>query len=419
MTEQRMDGGAATKRALLIGINRYPRLAARYQLNGCVNDAEALAATLQTTFGFPASNLTVLRDEAATRDGILAALDRLVRETGRGDVVVLGYSGHGSQMTDREGDEPDGLDETLVPHDSGRGRDATGADLNRDITDDELYLRLLALTERTSALTLIFDCCHSGTITRDAFGTAARWVEPDRRPAAELPPSPIPAAARDLGGATGPSGWLPLGARYVLIAGCRDEESAYEHPAGGDGPTHGALSFFLGRELAAAAPGTTYRDVFERASACVTAGYPRQHPQLEGARDREIFGVRDIAPLRAVPVRGATGARHAQRGRGPGPDRRLDLGRLPAGGQGGGVPAPGSASCGSTRCARSAPTPRSSRRRRRARSRRAAARSRRRTPTATWPWRSTSSRPPPARRGGAGGAGRPDRPLPPPPRGRP
>nr|HID13353.1 caspase family protein [Anaerolineae bacterium] len=294
------------KWALLIGINKYAKLAARYQLNGCVNDVELMAGILQDNFGFPADHITLLKDEEATRDNILANMDELVDRVAEDDIVVIHYSGHGSQMRDREGDEADGFDETIVPHDSGRTPHP-----NRDITDDEIYARLLRLTETTPYVTLIFDCCHSGTISRDPFGANSRWVEPDLRPAEELPPSPVSlevaqAASRDLGS----SGWLPLGERYVLIAGCRDEESSYEHGVRQDGSTvmQGALTYFLSQELVKAEPGATYRDVFERTSAQVTAAHSRQHPQMEGARDRELFGVRDIEPMRFVPIRQRAGS---------------------------------------------------------------------------------------------------------------
>ena len=289
------------KWALLIGINKYAKLAARYQLNGCVNDVKLMAGILQSNFSFPEDNITLLRDEEASHDGILAAIDGLVDRIAKNDIVVIHYSGHGSQRTDLEGDEPDGLDETIVPHDSGRTPHP-----NRDITDDEIYMRLLRLTETTPYVTLIFDCCHSGTISRDPFGANSRWVEPDLRPAEELPPSAVAlevaqAASRDLGS----SGWLPLGERYVLIAGCRDEESSYEHRV--DTVMQGALTYFLSEELVKATAGTTYRDVFERASAQVTAAHSRQHPQMEGARDRELFGVHDIEPMRFVPVKQRAG----------------------------------------------------------------------------------------------------------------
>jgi hypothetical protein len=290
--------------ALLIGINKYPNFTARYQLDGCVNDVELMNGILRENFGFHAANITPLRDEEATRDGILTAMDALIDRVGKDDLVVICYSGHGSQITDREGDEPDGQDETIVPYDSGREPHD-----NRDITDDEIYERLLRLTEKTPYVTLIFDCCHSGTVSRDPFGANSRWVEPDERPIEELPPSPIEAEiSREAGRDLGSSGWLPLSERYVLIAGCRDDESSYEHRVRNSGGVkHGALTYFLSQELPHAEPGTTYRDIFERISPLVTAAHSRQHPQMEGARGRELFGVHNIEPMRFVPVRQRAG----------------------------------------------------------------------------------------------------------------
>jgi hypothetical protein len=285
---------------LLVGVNKYSKLAPRYQLQGCVNDVELMAGILKDNFGFEEEKITVLRDEEATRDGILQAMDALVEDVGEDDVAVVHFSGHGSRMRDPDGDEPDGYDETIVPHDSGRSSHP-----NRDIRDDEIYEWLLRLTSKTPYVTLIFDCCHSGSITRDAFGEQARWVEPDDRPVEELGIDPISIdIARGAGRDLGPSGWLPLGDRYVLIAGCRDEESSYEHTIqqGLQKVRHGALTFFLSQELNKVTSGTTYRDLFDRVSPQVTAKHSRQHPQIEGARDRELFGVRDITPMRFVPV---------------------------------------------------------------------------------------------------------------------
>ncbi len=293
------------KWALLIGINKYQNFPLQFQLSGCVNDIDMMANILEENFSFPNGNIVKLRDEAATRDGILAAFKRLSSCIMDNDAVVVHYCGHGSQMRDREGDEPDGWDETIVPYDSGRSPYP-----NRDITDDEIYLWLLELTGRTTNVTLIFDCCHSGTIARDVFGTKSRWVEPDRRSIPELPPSPIAAwITKGFKWDSGPSGWLPLSSKYVLIAGCRDDESSYEHNITQDGfvVSHGAFTYFLGSELVNARTGTTYRDVFERASAQVTAFHPRQHPQMEGARDRELFGLRDIKPTHFVSVKQRSG----------------------------------------------------------------------------------------------------------------
>ncbi|MDA1093011.1 MAG: hypothetical protein O3A25_07055 [Acidobacteria bacterium] len=97
---------------------------------------------------------------------------------------------------------------------------------------------------------------------------------------------------------------MPLTGKYVLIAGCRDEERSYEYrpPEGGGKVAHGALSYFLCQQLNQATPGASYRDVFERASALVSAQNDVQHPQMEGQADREVFGVADLTPATFVRI---------------------------------------------------------------------------------------------------------------------
>ncbi|HEV3460035.1 MAG TPA: caspase family protein [Thermoanaerobaculia bacterium] len=305
--------------ALLIGIDRYDNFPPHAQLEGCVNDVDAMAGMLINRFSFPAGNVERLLNGAATRAGILAALGGLSDRVGPDDVVVIHYSGHGSRKADPKA--PDGMDETIVPSDSGRA-----PFVNRDILDQEIHRWLLRLTERTGHLTLIFDSCHSGHILRDPFGAKGRWVEADTRPAgpaepAELAGLAVPAmpdidtepggaAARgrpaDRGGSAAGAGSfrLPLSGKYVLLAGCRSSETSFEvlaEEAGG--VQHGALSFFLCQELAKAGAVTTFRDVFEAAAPQVSAKYPSQHPQLEGARDRQVFGISDLEPMRFVPAR--------------------------------------------------------------------------------------------------------------------
>ena len=60
-------------------------------------------------------------------------------------------------MTDAEPfkDEGDGLDESLVPHDSG----TAGV---FDISDDEIYVLSSELAKHSGHVTFIFDSCHSG-----------------------------------------------------------------------------------------------------------------------------------------------------------------------------------------------------------------------------------------------------------------
>jgi hypothetical protein len=283
----------STKRALLIGIDTYPHVR---RLCGCVNDVRLMHSVLVSTFGFPEEHITLLTNEQATRDAMLGALDALVDATEADDIVVIHYAGHGSQMRDREGDEPSGFDSTLMPWDTAR---APGE--NRDITDDEIHLKLAALAAKTPFTTIVVDACHSGTITRDAFGARTRSVEPDLRPASELPPSPIPQGQLMLT-RSGASGWMPLDDKYVLIAGCRDDEESTEYAPPEGGGSHGALTYFLCQQLRRSISGTTYRDVFETAAAKVNAYNTAQHPQIEGTADREVFGVKELVPSSFVPV---------------------------------------------------------------------------------------------------------------------
>lgn len=291
------------RRALLIGIDDYQHEHIS-KLKGCVNDVRLMKTILEETFGFPPENVTKIENEEATREKLLATLDRFVAETGANDIVVIHYAGHGSLMTDREGDEPSGYDSTIMPIDSPGWRGD-----NKDISDDEIHLRLTELAKKTPYTTLIFDCCHSGTITRDDFGEAARFTQPDTRRVNELPESPIPKEQWSGLTESGPSGWMPLEGKYVLMAGCRDEEVSYEYrPPEGDGNVvHGALTYFLTNELRQARSGMTYRDVFERAAARVNANNQKQHPQMEGTADREIFGVRTLEPMRFFRVRSREG----------------------------------------------------------------------------------------------------------------
>lgn len=283
----------ASKRALLIGIDAYAHVRS---LDGCVNDSRLMRCVLAERFGFPDGHIAQLLDGQATQRAIRDAFAALVAATAADDVVVIHFAGHGSQIRDREGDEPSGFDSTIMPCDTAREPGE-----NRDITDDEIHLVLEALAAKTPNITVLVDACHSGTVTRDAFGAKSRGVLPDRRSVSELPPSPIP-GGRLPRTRSGASGWLPLADKYVLIAGCRDDEESKEYfPPEGGGP-HGALTYFLCHELRKAPPRATYRDVFEIVQARVNAYNRVQHPQMEGTADRTLFGADDAVPAPYVPV---------------------------------------------------------------------------------------------------------------------
>lgn len=149
-------------------------------------------------------------------------------------------------------------------------------------------------------MTLIFDCCHSGTILRDSFAGKQRAAPEDRRPPAELA-ARIPPESFELlrGGENSPGALQRLGQQYVALVSCGSVETANEMLVGETRRiAHGALTYFLTETLMDPGfRGATWREVFERVAPQVTAHFRTQHPEVEGARDREIFGAREIPPM--------------------------------------------------------------------------------------------------------------------------
>ncbi len=281
------------KFALLVGIDRYPNF--KNQLRSCANDARLMEEVLRGRYGFPEDGVTLLLDEAATRKAILDGLTALRMRARSGDAVVFFYSGHGSQVPDREGDEPNGLDESIVPHDGGRDPHPF-----RDITDDEIYAWVLEMSEVTPNVAIIVDTCYSGTLAREG---REKWLPVETRPITKLPPSPVPAElfarrARD----AGLSGLLGVADRYVLFAACREEERAKELPFKPGAPSHSVFTYHLCQALQQAPARATYRDLLEPVRAAVAASALGQTPQLEGARDRLLFGMATAAPTPYLPV---------------------------------------------------------------------------------------------------------------------
>jgi hypothetical protein len=302
--------------ALLVGIDRY---AAVTPLRGCVADAQAMRAFLTQQLDVPDDHVRVLADEQATRRNILDTFQQFLIDNPAirsGDQILFHYSGHGSQMRDATGAEPDGLDETLVAQDSRQ----PGV---FDIPDRTLAALLERLAARKGRnVTVILDSCHSGSATRKIAGPGvalARRAPADHR----LPPADLDAGLlAQAPGATrgarsvGPSGWAAAGFPYVLLAGCRDTEESNEYFARGaeadgqpgqpveadrpDGPAgqgawHGALTYFTLRALRErTGPETTYADLHEWVAAQVSGIYPTQSPQCEGDRTRTVFGGRRV-----------------------------------------------------------------------------------------------------------------------------
>jgi hypothetical protein len=101
------------------------------------------------------NNINILTDDTETKpnkSNILTELTKLLSNSNNNDLLFFSYSGHGSQLVDRNGDETDGLDEVMVP-----------LDFNV-ITDDELKTVIQTYLKPNVTLFALFDCCNSGTV---------------------------------------------------------------------------------------------------------------------------------------------------------------------------------------------------------------------------------------------------------------
>jgi hypothetical protein len=272
---------ATTSHALLIAINDYA-VPSIPDLRGAVNDVELVARVLETRLEFDRKGITFLKDSQATRLAILDAIDELVDKASPGDRVYFHFSGHGSQAPDRDSDEDDELDETIVAYDSRK----PGIP---DITDDELNSRFARL--RTRNVLLVFDSCHSGTVTRSISEIRTRAIPADDR--GDLYQTTTRAAVA--------VETLP----HVLMTGAPAHQQALDGPVD-QGGFYGLFTYSLVRSLEANGPGASAELVHEGVKQELRRiGEQWQmrppEPQLEAPADmlrRPLFG--GAAPAPAV-----------------------------------------------------------------------------------------------------------------------
>jgi hypothetical protein len=269
--------------ALCVGINRFENLPMASWLNGCVNDADDISAMLGRAFGFADTSITVLTDQAATKDAVLGAmteaLDRANTPSEHLDHIVFTMSSHGTQLPDTSNDEADQVDEAFATYDL---RQIGGAwDPGSLIIDDELH-DLFARLPHGVLLDVILDTCHSGS------GLRALNLIPtsdDRRPRFVPPPTPLGRDGAEAEGAdTRTLRDLVRSSRSVakpvLFAACRADQSAAD--ANFDGRYNGAFSHFLLDALLTDAA-QSRAEVIKQVNAKLRARKFSQRAQLEGS----------------------------------------------------------------------------------------------------------------------------------------
>lgn len=146
------------KRALLVGINNY-KDSSIPDLQGCVNDVTNMYDICKKYWGYKNEGIVIITDNRATKKAIVDSLNSIVANSKSGDELLFHYSGHGTQVRDKNGDElKDHMDEAICPHDL----DWTDGSL---ILDDDLNKIFSKIAVGVKA-TVILDSCHSGTAMR-------------------------------------------------------------------------------------------------------------------------------------------------------------------------------------------------------------------------------------------------------------
>jgi hypothetical protein len=125
-------------------------------LKACEADAEDMAKIAKDG-GF---GTTTLLTRKATRGAVIDGIKAAAKKLKTGDFFFLTYSGHGGQVPDHNGDEPDLEDETWCLYDG-------------ELIDDELW-ELWSGFQKDVRILVLSDSCHSGTVVRMAYDELAR-----------------------------------------------------------------------------------------------------------------------------------------------------------------------------------------------------------------------------------------------------
>jgi len=139
------------------------------ELLACEADATDMAAIAAST----KFRQKILLTKKATRRAVAAAIKDAAGSLKAQDIFFLTYSGHGGQLPDLNGDEPDGQDETWCLYDG-------------ELVDDEIYSYLGKFRAGVRILVLS-DSCHSGSVLKLAYyggGTGVTVAAPRAESAA-------------------------------------------------------------------------------------------------------------------------------------------------------------------------------------------------------------------------------------------
>jgi uncharacterized caspase-like protein len=281
-------GASAEMFALIVGVNdcpqfRLPGGARPRPLRGAESDARAFLQLLKEQYGVPEDHLRLIVGGQANRINLAQAWKDMARKLRREDQFLFYFAGHGTQRKDqRPLDEEDGLDEALCPAD-------VASDGGNLILDDELAAWLDALPSRN--VTVILDCCHAGTATKEFDDdVAVRSLPFDQSPTVSRAAPPW----KELSGST-----KSFDRRFTALYACQPFQQAYERrfpgqksPQRSGQMTHYLLETLARERAAERLPAReivemTRRKLDESFNVSRPDGGDKQVPSLDASRPQE------------------------------------------------------------------------------------------------------------------------------------
>lgn len=283
---------ASEKKALLIAIGNYPATSGWNDLSS-INDAELMKGVLIQQ-GFKISNIKLLKEDKATHNNILKALDLIIAQSKSGDIVVFHFSGHGQQITDLNDDELDGYDEAIIPYDASLKPSNQYSGENH-IIDDTLNKYLLLLRKKVGIkgdVIFLLDACHSGTATRS---TDNKNIYRGTTTPFELQKKTGLKQRYDFTGFSEQPDHSDFSSDelspFVVISASGQNELNLEiKDINGKG--YGPLTFAMGKVLSTHSINLSYSafyDLIRNEMCALFMGRHQQNPQIEGNIDRELF----------------------------------------------------------------------------------------------------------------------------------
>jgi hypothetical protein len=248
--------------ALIMG-NNYT--GTKYQLRGCINDANKINTVLNN-WGFTCTVMTDLKsgDLKTNKDNMLNKMDILLSGLDTNDTLVIYYSGHGSLVPDNNSDEIYGKDSVIIPSDySSSGY----------INDDTIRTYLLKATK--GSVFCVFDSCNSGSVCDLKYSLLANVYRTILSTKRFYDPKEWTKAIDFVTN----TNYSETNTQIISLSGCADNQLSYE-VQDSSGNWGGALTFALISALNSETPTASIVNLVIKIRALLTTWGRNQTPSL-------------------------------------------------------------------------------------------------------------------------------------------